>query len=147
MEVIVDRKKFSSALALVRKAVGKHFDSPIIQNVMVEANGSDTLTLTGTNLERTIRLEIPAEVVQRGSTTLPATRLADALKVWSGDEVRMGLNEKTQRTLVRCARNRATFHGLDSQDFPIVQPPPGPAALIKPGPRGPGASGGRVVGS
>jgi len=75
---VVEQKHLDAALARVRPAVrSPGGDLRALSHILIEADG-DSLRLTATNLEMTIRCQVPASVQVPGAALVPA-RLADEL--------------------------------------------------------------------
>ncbi len=70
MKFKVNRNHFFNGLSSVTNVVGNRTTMPILQNVLIEAEG-DTVTLTTTNLDLGICCRIKATVSSPGRITLP----------------------------------------------------------------------------
>ena len=79
MKFRCDRDDFSEALQTVQRGVSNRPGIPALTGVLLEA-GTDTLTLTTTDLEVTARLGLPVQIQEQGVALIPARLLADMVK-------------------------------------------------------------------
>ena len=66
MKLTCDKETLKNALSLTERATGKHTALPVLQAVVLSAEGS-LLTLRATNLDISIEIDIPAKIGQSGS--------------------------------------------------------------------------------
>jgi DNA polymerase-3 subunit beta len=116
MKVTVSRDNLLLGLRRVGPFIGSRTTLPILNNVLVVAEG-ETLTLSTTDLEVSIRTSVPAFVQEAGSTTLPAKRLTSIVGALPEGDVALELGESNQ-TQLRCGRSSFKIVGLDPKDFP-----------------------------
>jgi DNA polymerase-3 subunit beta len=116
MKVTVSRDNLLLGLRRVSPFIGSRTTLPILNNVLVAAEG-ETLTLSTTDLEVSIRTSVPAFVQEPGATTLPAKKLTSIVSAFPEGDVALELNESNQ-TKLRCGRSSFKIVGLDPKDFP-----------------------------
>ena len=116
MKVTVSRDNLLLGLRRVGPFVGSRTTLPILNNVLVVADGQ-SLTLSTTDLEVSIRTSIPAFVQEAGSTTLPAKKFASIIGALPEGDVALETDANNQ-TQLRCGRSSFKIVGLDPKDFP-----------------------------
>src|SRR5260370_35460415 len=79
MEVHVDRDAFIRGLQMAHNVVEPRQTLPVLANVLLEAQG-DTLRMTATDLEGSVRVTGPAKVVKPGTITISARKLMEIVK-------------------------------------------------------------------
>lgn len=110
------RSKLLEGLKSVQNIVVGKGSMPIIQNVLLEAEGGK-LTMTTTDLDISIMSVIECEVLESGATTLPVKLLFNAIgKVVEGEiEISVDLNDKA---LIVAGNARYRLSGMSSDGFP-----------------------------
>jgi len=97
---------------------------PVLANVLLEADPSDGVQLSASNLELTISCRLAAAVSEGGRTTVPARLLADYVALLDrGKQVSLKLLSGGTRLHLACDRYEANVATLPADDFP-----PTPAA-------------------
>lgn len=79
MQLNVITKDLLKAVKTAAKAIGKKSHYPIMQNVLIETSANDTLTVTGTDLDLTIVVDLECQVEAPGSITVNAKQLIKLL--------------------------------------------------------------------
>lgn len=116
MKVTVSRDNLLLGLRRVGPFVGSRTTLPILNNVLIVAEGS-SLTLSTTDMEVSIRTSVPAFVEEGGSTTLPAKKFASIAGALPEGDVVISMDEGNL-TKLRCGRSSFKIVGLDPKDFP-----------------------------
>ena len=70
MKLIVKQDKFAKALSSVNRIATYRKDFPIVSNIFIKAQGN-RLILTATNIELSIKIEIPAKIETEGEVLVP----------------------------------------------------------------------------
>ena len=109
----------NAALALVSKATGTNSTLPILNCVDLQA-GQDSLTLTATNLELTIRSRIGAQAETPFSAAVPAGILASIIAASEADTVELDYDEPVTTLKVKSLGAKSKIKALDHDEFPPV---------------------------
>lgn len=116
MKFKIIRSKFLEGLKSVQNIVVGKGSLPILQNVLLEARGTE-LTMTTTDLDISIKAVCPCEVADAGSTTIPVKLLFNAISKVAEGEVEVETDAKDRATI--CAGNaKFKFAGLPESEFP-----------------------------
>ena len=128
MKFKVNRNHFFNGLACVTNIVGSRVTMPILQNVLVEAEG-DTVTLTTTVIDISVSCKVKATVSTPGRITLPSKRLATLVRALPSADVTVELTGKER---VKISSGSATFQvtGLGAEQFPPINTSVGASASV-----------------
>lgn len=125
MELTLARDPLLKVLSRIQTVVERRNTMPILANALLQAEG-ETLTVTATDNEVSIRTDCQVEVEVPGQLTVPARKLLDVVRELPDQPIRLRA-ETTDRLLVTCGRSRFTLLCLPGEDFPkIPQPEDGP---------------------
>lgn len=129
MHVAVLQENLKSALTVVGHAVAGKSPLPVLLNILLKAEG-DTLSVSATNLETAITVQVGAKVEMAGAITLPAKLLASIVDSLPNDRVTLTLDERTQTVKLECARFTNNIKGITADEFPIVPTVPDTAPAL-----------------
>jgi DNA polymerase-3 subunit beta len=118
MEVHVDRDAFMRGLQMAHNVVEPRQTLPVLANVLLDAQG-DTLRLTATDLEVSVRVTGPAKVVKPGTITISARKLMEIVKELPSAPLALKVQENAWVAL-RCAGVSYRLVGLTPEEFPAV---------------------------
>lgn len=116
MKITIARDDLNSGLRRVLNVVSPRTTLPVLNNVLLEADG-ERLRLTTTDLEVCIRTAVPAQVSVAGETTLPAKKLAQIVGALPQGDVTFDTGDD-QVTSIACGKSFFKIVGLDSREFP-----------------------------
>ncbi|MGI9626859.1 MAG: DNA polymerase III subunit beta [Longimicrobiales bacterium] len=122
MKIRAERDDLADVLSRAARAVSPRSPLDILQGLLCEVAGS-TLTVTGTDLETTIRTQLAVEALGEGSTVIPARLASEAVRKMPVGAVTLSAAEGE----VEIAGNgpRFAFRELSAADFPSVAEPVG----------------------
>jgi|SRR5579883_354785 len=131
MQLTCVQKYLSEGLAAVGRAISSRSTLPILSNVLLTADRDQgQLQLTATNLEIGISYRVRASVDESGSFTLPAKFFAEFVKSLPPGDVKLTLPKDSTTMQIAGLRSRATMHGQDAAEFPVIPTIPDAAATI-----------------
>lgn len=108
----------SNALTLTNKAVDSNSTLPVLNNVLLKAQGKNLQFIT-TNLELAIEYSIETQVINEGEITLPSrlfTQYISYLK--ANDEVEISTEAETAH--VHTSDSKTTIKGIPASEFPPI---------------------------
>jgi DNA polymerase-3 subunit beta len=117
------REHLNEGLGIVSRAVASRSTLPVLDNVLVKANGDGQLRLSATDLEIGINCWIGARVEESGAITVPAGTFADLIKMLPPGQVELTLNGETKTLEVDAVRSQSNVKGIDAEEFPVVPAP------------------------
>lgn len=128
MEFTVSKANLVRELGFSQGVVEKKTTIPILSNVLIEASG-DRIVLTATDLELGIRCSCPARVKKQGSSTIPARRLLDYVRLLPDADIDMKFGDNHWATIT-CGRSKTKIAGMSRESFPeLPEMPPVVAEL------------------
>ncbi|MBI1357089.1 MAG: DNA polymerase III subunit beta [Acidobacteria bacterium] len=127
MEITVKSSDLVKELGLGQGVVEKKTTIPVLSNVLIEAQ-EGRLLIAATDLELGIQAFCPATVTKKGSTTLPAKKLLDYVRLLPDAELALKVGDN-QAASIACGRAKTRIAGMSRDNFPEL--PKMPAALTK----------------
>lgn len=121
MKFRCEREILAVALATAgRAAAGRSASLPVLSGVRLDVR-DQTLTVTGTDLELTIRLSVPVHSEQPGSAVVPSKLVADIVKALPAGavEIQITADEMT----ISAGRSKFSVRPLALDDFPAQVEP------------------------
>jgi len=110
-------KEFAQALARVSSAIPQRSPMPVLENVLLELEGS-TLTLTATDMDITVTTRVEVQGTANGSILAPARRLNDTIRALEAGEVVFTAEAASRRITLATSSGEYRLSGLDPADFP-----------------------------
>jgi len=115
MEIIVNRQELTAALDTVSGVIASKPAMVILGGILLDAKDSEVI-LTGTDLENTIRVTVPAKVAQKGTALLPGRKLISLVKQLGEDDVR--IVRKDKQVNIQTQNSVYSFFVFDEDEFP-----------------------------
>lgn len=123
MHVNIDRKSLIAGLQECVSVIAKKPTIPILNNVKLLAE-NDTLFISATNLEISISLQYPAQVVRPGEITTPANHLLGLVKLQSADRTDLILpdseDEESSYLYVRSGKSKHQTKTMPAESYPQI---------------------------
>ncbi len=116
MKFTIARSRFLDGLKAVQNIVGSKGTIPVLQNVLLEANGAE-LSMMTTDLDITIKCKVDCEVAEPGATTLPVKLLFNSISKAAEGLVEISVDENESATIT-AGSARYKLAGLPERDFP-----------------------------
>lgn len=117
-DIAVNRQALLSALDLVGKAIRTHGAIPAMTGVRLSV-ASDRLTLTGSDLDQSIRTTIPVTSTgQNGTILVPGRLLSAPLKNLDAEDVTLNQVAKGDHVTVRCGDYVGAIRPFDVDEYP-----------------------------
>ena len=103
MEFVVQKGEMLRELQYVQGVVEKKTTVPILSNLLLETTGN-TLVITGTDLDVTIRCSCPAAVKVAGSVTVSARKLFNIVRLLPDSEIHFKMSGGDEWVAITCQR-------------------------------------------
>lgn len=116
MKLTVAKDQLTAALRRVLNVISTRTTLPVLNNVLLEA-ADDKLVLTGTDLEVSIRSEIPVKVEEGGTITILAKKFGQIVGSLPDGEVTLAADANHQLS-ISCKKSFFKIVGMDSAEFP-----------------------------
>jgi DNA polymerase-3 subunit beta len=116
MKLKVSKEAILEGFQKVQSIVSLRTTLPILSNVLLKAE-KDTLSLSTTDLEVSVRTSVPAKVEQEGATTVPTRRAFNIFRELPSGEIQIEVDDQ-HTTTIRCGSSRFKVIGISDEEFP-----------------------------
>lgn len=117
MKLTVARGELVEALSVVSRGLSSRSTLPILSGILVTAAGDGAVTLQATDLEVSVRKNLPMVSVERaGTTVVPGKLLTDIVR--SLPEAAVTLSLEGENLSVSCMQSSFAVRTLPADDFP-----------------------------
>ena len=116
MKLVVKKDVILEGLQKVQSIVGNRTTLPVLYNILLNAE-KETLTLSATDLEVSVRTSVEAKVTRSGGTTLPARRIFSIFRELPMSEIEIDVDDKDTAT-IRCGASIFKIIGISEDEFP-----------------------------
>jgi DNA polymerase-3 subunit beta len=136
MEFVIGRNALQKELAFVQGVVERKNTIPVLANILIESAGEDSIRISGTDLDVTIRCDADADAIKsQGAICVQARKLFDIGRLLPDAPVSFR-KEDNEWVTVECDRSKFRLPGISKETFPEL---PGfkstplklPASLLK----------------
>ncbi|MDR2677231.1 MAG: DNA polymerase III subunit beta [Puniceicoccales bacterium] len=117
MKVSVERDALSLGLQQVMSLVALRPATPILGNVLMEAEANQ-LTMTTTNLDCSIRCSVAAEIAEPGKTTVNVRKFTSIVKAFPCEGVDLTMAPGAKQITLSCGGSVFRIITADATDFP-----------------------------
>jgi DNA polymerase-3 subunit beta len=117
LQIKVRKEEFLKAIGTVSGAISSKATLPILNNILIQSNGPDELTLIGTDLELAIKTKCPAHVLLQGGVTIPAKKLSEIIRELPSGEIEITVG-KNNAVNIKTPKSFFKIMGLEPDDFP-----------------------------
>jgi DNA polymerase-3 subunit beta len=118
MEITVSKAELLKELQATQGVVERKTTIPILSNYLFEAAG-DTLSLTATDLDLSLRTSCAVKVKKEGSCTIPARKLYDYVRLLPDADITIKLLDN-HWVSIRCGRSNTKMVGMARSNFPTL---------------------------
>src|SRR5215210_363791 len=119
MQFVVSKQNLQRELGFVQGVVEKKNTIPVLSNILIEPVGENTLRITGTDLDVTIRCETEADIKTPGAICVQARKLFDISRLLPEATVNFQ-KEENDWVSVKCQNFRSKIPGIPRENFPEV---------------------------
>jgi DNA polymerase-3 subunit beta len=119
MELAIDRGQFLAEVQAATRVTEGKSTVPILTHLLLRTTTNGALSVTGSDLQRTITTECPAAVKSQGAAAVPAQKLLTYLKLLPNGQVNLKLlgNDRLQIT---AANSRTKIPGMKPESYPAI---------------------------
>jgi DNA polymerase-3 subunit beta len=117
LRITASKDELVQALGVVSRAVSTRTSVQILSGILLEPQGGE-LRLAATDMELSLRANVPAQIEGDGAIVLPGKTLADIARLLPSDEV--AIEHKPSEAVVHITSGSAsyTLHMYNPEDFP-----------------------------
>src|SRR2546430_642035 len=136
MQFVIARNTLQKELTFVQGIVERKNTIPVLANILIESAGEDSIRISGTDLDVTIRCDADAqEIAEQGAMCVQARKLFDIARLLPDAPVSFK-KEENEWVTVECDRSKFRLPGIAKDTFPELPgfkstPVKLPASLLK----------------
>jgi DNA polymerase III subunit beta len=119
MKLSVKQQDLARGISTVNHAVSSRSTLPILANILLTTDNG-RLKLSATNLEISINCFVDAEVVEEGSTTVPAKTFSDLVGSLRQSQVELSVPEESHTINIKGQGTQSTIKGMDPSEYPQI---------------------------
>jgi DNA polymerase-3 subunit beta len=117
MKVSTLQSTLHQPLSLLSRYVSSRPALPVLANILVETQ-TDTLVLSATNLDVTIKAHLPATIEEPGVTTIPARLLNEVIGMLPSGQVSLATRDTI--CVIQSDNTSSDLNTIPPQDFPTL---------------------------
>lgn len=117
MDLSVDQARFFSALSMAASVADKRGSTPVLSNVLLDAQSDGTLYCSATDTKIYLRQRIPAAIERTGSLTVAVKHLLAVTKTLHAGSLQLEAMED-DRLALQSGRSKFQILGLPEREFP-----------------------------
>jgi DNA polymerase-3 subunit beta len=117
MEFTIKQSVLKEGLGAVAGCVDKTKTIPVLNNVLIESLGENSIRITATDMDVTIRRDAEAEIVTGGAMCVEARKLIDITRNLPDGEMRF-VKDKNDWVRTACGKSKFKFAGRRREEFP-----------------------------
>lgn len=117
MQFTVTRQNLHQGLAAVSASIPSKTTLPVLSNILLETT-DDGVWMSGTDLDVSIRVKVPAEVTEAGSLTAPGKKLQEITRELQDHPVE--ISTRGDQIELSCGQARFKLNGLPADEFPSL---------------------------
>jgi len=118
VRIRAQRDDLADVLTRANRAVGTRTALPVLQGLLCEVSGN-TLRVTGTDLDMTVRTQAEVEVLEEGRAVIPGRLISEAVRKMPVGDVTIAATEND--IVVQGNGPRFTLRPLSVEDFPTQE--------------------------
>jgi DNA polymerase-3 subunit beta len=115
MKFTITREKLQEGLAAVAGSIPTRTTLPVLSNLLIETE-EDGVRLSGTDLDTSVSVRVPAEVAEPGAITAPARKLQEIARELPPAPVSVAT--QGDAISITSGRSRFRLNGLPKDEFP-----------------------------
>ncbi len=115
MNFKITRQNLHNGLAAVSASIPTKTTLPVLSNLLLKAEG-DTVWISGTDLDVSVRIGVPAEIKTGGTLTAPGKKLQEIVRELPDEPV--NITTRGDQLELACGKSRFKLNGLPAEEFP-----------------------------
>lgn len=117
MKILCSKDVLLTGVNTVQRAVSNKSTLPVLQGILLKAE-KQTLIFCATDLEIGIRCEIAAEILEAGSTVVPAKLFSEIVRKLPNTIISVELNDDV--LIIKYCQSEISLKDYDPQEFPLL---------------------------
>ncbi len=117
MKFTITRQNLHNGLAAVSASIPSKTTLPVLSNILFETE-EDGVWMSGTDLDVSVRVKVPAEIHEAGSLTAPGKKLQEITRELPSQPVE--ISTRSDQIALRCGASHFKLNGLPADEFPSL---------------------------
>lgn len=117
MKFTITRQNLHNGLAAVSSSIPSKTTLPVLSNILFETE-DDGVWMSGTDLDVSVRVKVPADIHESGSLTAPGKKLQEITRELPDQPVE--ISTRSDQIELSCGRSRFKLNGLPADEFPSL---------------------------
>jgi DNA polymerase-3 subunit beta len=118
MKISITREKLHEGLSAVAGSVPTRTTLPVLSNILLETTGNG-LRITGTDMDTSVSIVVPAEIEMGGAIAAPARKLQEIARELPAGPVSLAV--QGDAITINAGRSRFRLNGISREEFPAYQ--------------------------
>lgn len=119
MKFTINKKALQKAMSTIGGCIERKSTIPVLQNVLLESVGENTLRLTSTNLDISIRVDADATITEAGRLCLNGEKMMTLVPALPDGDISFA-GEKNFWANVKAGNSKPRIGGVDPANFPEI---------------------------
>ncbi|MCA1796853.1 MAG: DNA polymerase III subunit beta [Geobacteraceae bacterium] len=119
MHIEIEKDLLAKNLLLIQSIVEKKKTLPILANVLIKTE-EDNVWLMATDLEISIQIQLKANIIESGKTTLPAKKLFEIIKEMPGKTININISDNDWIN-IKSGKSEFNLAAIDPNEFPNIK--------------------------
>lgn len=119
MEFVISQQALKKEIGFVQDVVEKKSTIPGLSNVLIESVGENTIQITGTDLDVTLRCETEAKIKAPGAICVQARKLSDIVRLLPSADIHFKKQDNEWVNLT-CLNSDFRLAGVSADQFPEI---------------------------
>jgi DNA polymerase-3 subunit beta len=117
MKFTITRQNLHHGIAAVSASIPTKTTLPVLSNILFETTEGG-VWMSGTDLDVSVRVRVPAEVTESGSLTAPGKKLQEIVRELPDQPVE--ITTRSDQIELHCGRSKFKLNGLPADEFPSL---------------------------
>ena len=117
MNFTITRQNLHNGLTAVSASIPSRTTLPILSNILFEAK-EDGVWMSGTDLDVSVRVKVPADVKEAGRLTAPGKKVQEITRELPEQPVEVAT--RGDQIELKCGRSHFKLNGLPADEFPSI---------------------------
>lgn len=119
MKIIFNRQQVNDTVPPLMCAVSTKSTIKASEGILIEANADGSCVMTTFDLEKGMRIQMEAEVVEAGAAIIDAQKFVQTIRVMEGDTVMLTVSENMQ-ACISSGKSNHKMTAIPAADYPSI---------------------------
>ncbi len=120
MKIVFNRQVINDAVVPLMCAISGKSTLSAIEGILINAQEDGTCVLTTFDLEKGMRSNVEAEVLEPGNYILNAQKFSQTVRVMEGDSILLTVSDDTMEACISSGKSNHRMKALRGEDYPVI---------------------------